>query len=140
MSIVSKAAREVTGQLIEPLTKPGARISPRSKTVKEIEPPAVETMPLGPRIDLVPEPEVTPPPQPVAPEPVTEAEVDARITATEAEIGTAREVPSPSRAQKEAGIAEGPVNTTFYDSDTLAATVQAAAKVADQEGVAATSL
>ena len=44
---------------------------------------------------------------------------------------------SPSRAQKEAGIAEGPVNTTFYDSDTLAATVQAAAKVADQEGVAA---
>ena len=137
MSIVSKAAREVTGQLIEPLTKPGARISPRSKTVKEIEPPAVDTMPLGPRIDAVPEPEVTPPPQPVAPEPVTEAEVDARITATQAETGTAREVPSPSRAQKEAGIAEGPVNTTFYDSDTLAATVQAAAKVADQEGVAA---
>lgn len=137
MSIVSKTARGLTSELISPLTKPGARVSPRSTRVEAIEPPAVEEMPLGPRIELAPEPEVEVPPQPVAPEPVTEAEVDARIISTEAEIGTAREAPSPSRTQKEAGIAEGPVNTTFYDSDTLAATVQAAAKAADQEGVAA---
>ena len=134
--LVSKMARGVTGELLDPLTKPGARISPRSKKVAPIEPTVPEEIPLGPRIELAPEQEA-PQPQPVKPAPVSEAEVEARIVATEAETGMPREVPSPSRAQKEAGLAEGPVNTRFYDDDSLAATIQAAAKAADQGAVAA---
>lgn len=124
----------MTGQLLEPLTKPGARISPRSKVVEAVEPPAVEEMPLGPRIELAPEAEA---PQPVKPAPVSEAELEALSAARQAEIGTPREVPSPSRAQKEAGLVQGPVNTRFYDDDGLAATIQATAKAVDDGALVA---
>ena len=128
--LVSKMARGVTGELLDPLTKPGARISPRSKKVAPIEPDVPEEIPLGPRIELAPEQEA-PQPQPVKPAPVSEAELEALSTARQAEIGTPREVPSLSRAQKEAGLVKGPVNTRFYDDDGLAATIQATAKAVD---------
>ena len=127
-SVVSKTARGVTRELIQPLTKPGARISPRSKVVEAVEAPAVGEMPLGPRIELAPEAEA---PQPVKPAPVSEAELETLAAAREAEIGTPREVPSPSAAQLEAGLVKGPVNTRFYDDDGLAATIQATAKAVD---------
>lgn len=43
----------------------------------------------------------------------------------EVQLGSARQAPSPGKQQKAAGVEVGPANTTFYDDDGLAATVQA---------------
>jgi hypothetical protein len=129
--ITSKLARSKTKEIIGGLTTPGARLSPEARVTKEAgEMPTVTDVPVGPVIGA---PGAAPQPQPKSPPPVTLEEMQARLQARQAEIGTAREVPSPSKAQKIAGLKEGPVNTRFYDSDEFAATVQAAAKAADEK-------
>ena len=129
--ITSKLARSKTKEIIGGLTAPDARLSPEARVTKEAgEMPTVTDVPVGPVIGA---PGAAPQPQPTSPPPVTLEEMQARLQARQAEIGTARQVPSPSKAQKIAGIEEGPVNTRFYDSDEFAATVQAAAKAADEK-------
>ena len=134
--VTSAISRKATKGILEPLTAKGARVSPESKitrtpTLKE----SIIDAPFEPSFEI-PKAEV-PQPQPVKPAPVDQAEVDARLAAREQELGAPREVPSPSKAQKEQGLVKGPVNTRFYDNDGLAATVQAAAKAADAGEVAA---
>ena len=130
-AITSKLARSKTKEILGGLTKKDARLSPGAKvTTDAAEMPVVTDVPLGPRLDI---PGAQPQPQPTAPPPVSQADVDARLAARQDEIGTAREAPSPTTAQKAAGTVRGPVNTTFYDSDEFAATVQAAAKAADEK-------
>jgi len=60
-------------------------------------------------------------------QPASKEEVDALIKAREEQVGQPRAAPSPTTAQKAAGVVRGPINTRFYDDDGLAATVQAAA-------------
>lgn len=134
-ALTSKLARSRTKEIIGGLTAPGARLSPEMRVTPQAgEMPVVTDVPLGPRLEI-PAAE-TPQPQPKSPPPVSQEQVDARMQAREAEMGT-REVPSPSKKQIAEGIQEGPVNTRFYDSDSFAATVQAAAKAADEGIVAA---
>jgi len=130
-AITSKLARSKTKEILGGLTEKGARLSPEARVTKEAgEMPTVTDVPVGPVIGA---PGAAPQPQPTSPPPVTLEEMQARLQARQAEIGTAREVPSPTKAQKIAGLKEGPVNTRFYDSDEFAATVQAAAKAADEK-------
>lgn len=94
---------------------------------------APETAPPSERPDLpgeaAPDPiEIEPDNPPYAPLPKTEQDAEALLKAREAQVGSPRQVPSPSKAQKEAGIVEGRINTRFYDDDGLAATVQAVAE------------
>lgn len=80
--------------------------------------------------DTVPEStEVVPETAAPAPanQPASKEEVDALVKAREEQIGQPRTAPSPTTAQKAAGVVRGPINTRFYDDDGLAATVQAAA-------------
>ena len=73
--------------------------------------------------EVVPETAAPPPGR----EPASEEEMEALIKAREEQIGQPRTAPSPTTAQKAAGVVRGPINTRFYDDDGLAATVQAAA-------------
>jgi len=73
--------------------------------------------------EVVPE---TPAPPP-GKETVSEEGMEALIKARDEQIGQPRTAPSPTPAQKAAGVVRGPINTRFYDDDGLAATVQAAA-------------
>lgn len=132
--VISDIARRATGQILKPLTKRGQRLDPNAIATDAVPAPDVSEMPLGPRIDLVPD--LAEPPQPVAPQPVTIEEMRSRVAARQEEIGTPREVPSPSIAQLDEGLVKGPVNTSFYDDDGLAATIQSAAKAADDGSLA----
>jgi hypothetical protein len=91
------------------------------------EPAAVEPEAVA---DLPVEPEV--PPVPVKPEPASEEEMQRMLDQRSKEIGEPRQVPSPTPAQKEAGIVEGPFNTRIYDNDGLAATIQSFADKAPE--------
>ena len=73
--------------------------------------------------EVVPETAAPPPGR----EPASEKEMEALIKAREEQVGQPRTAPSPTPAQKAAGVVRGPINTRFYDDDGLAATVQAAA-------------
>lgn len=63
-------------------------------------------------------------PGPVKPEPVSEVEMNRMLDQRDKELGTSRQAPSRTELQKEAGVVTGPVNTTIYDEDSLAATIQ----------------
>jgi hypothetical protein len=134
------AARSAAHEAIKPLRRKGARTSPDYVVTEEnVVPPAPQTdtpeavvPPVQPDIDTPPvakEPTIEPP-GPVSEERLTEIrEERAR------QIGTARQAPSPTKAQRLAGVEEGPARTTFYDDDELAATVQAvAAKTVAETG------
>lgn len=136
--IISKATGGLRGAILDPLTKPGQRLDPSATAVDAAPVPDVTEMPLGPRVDQVPgigSPATPPAAEIQPPLPVSPEEMEARVAARTAEIGTPREVPSPSKAQKDAGLVKGPVNTTFYDDDEFAATIQSAAKAAESGAV-----
>ncbi|MGA1066185.1 MAG: hypothetical protein ACO3U3_10080, partial [Alphaproteobacteria bacterium] len=61
---------------------------------------------------------------PVKPAPASEDEMKRMLDQRDKELGTERQAPSPTKLQKEAGVVTGPVNTTIYDEDSLAATIQ----------------
>jgi len=126
------AGRGVAKEIIEPLTKRGARISPESKVVE----PAQEVAPEPPIAQDLPE-DVVPvqPEQPPIkkPAPATEERVEQVMGAREEAMGGPRQVPSPSAKQLGEGIEAGPVNTRFYDSDSLAATAQAIAETSEPD-------
>jgi len=136
-SLTSMITRKATGAILEPLTKRGARIDPEAKViepkVKRIDEPVEEVAP--PEItepapeDITPQPvEVAPEePQIVKPAPATEEAVQEAMDARQEAMGGPRTVPSPATAAARPEVIEGPVNTRFYDSDSLAATVQAVA-------------
>jgi hypothetical protein len=114
--------------IVREALKPGIKtrevtVKPRKKGKAE-EPPAEEA-PVSPE-DLTPEPPAPDAPVVVKPiEPLPPEATEELIKKREAQIGTPRQVPSPTKAQKEAGLEEGRINTRFYDDDELAATVQA---------------
>ena len=130
--------RPTVGKLIEPLTKPGAKIDPEYKVKppepeKVVEPP-VEEAPspeaeVQPMEDVPPDealaPEPPKEPKTKVPDPVSAEYMEERMAAREEYMGGPRTAPSG----KGEGVIEGPVNTKFYDSDTLAATVQAMGEV-----------
>ena len=69
---------------------------------------------------------------PVKPEPVSEDEMKRMLDQRDKELGSERQAPSPSQLQKEAGVVTGPFNTTMYDNDGLAATIQSFADKAPE--------
>lgn len=123
-----KVSGAITREIMKPLTKKGAKIS---KDVKIAKPEAA-----------APEPVVEVPVQPAPtdytetgkkeprlfPEPVSEQKAEEALAAREAAMQAARTAPSPTTAQKAAGVEKGRINTTFYTRDDLNATIQATAK------------
>lgn len=69
---------------------------------------------------------------PIKPVPASEDEMKRMLDQRDKELGTARQSPSPSELQKEAGVVTGPFNTTMYDNDGLAATIQSFADKAPE--------
>ena len=69
---------------------------------------------------------------PTKPAPVSEDEMNRMLDQRDKELGTPRQAPSPSQLQKEAGVVTGPFNTTMYDNDGLAATIQSFADKAPE--------
>ncbi len=122
--------REAAKTIIEPLTKPGARTSPTYKVTEEAVKPIDQPRPED--IDLPPVPENTPPPI-KKPKPSSEERVEEVMAERQEAMGGERQAPSPSAKQKAEGVKVGPVNTTFYDNDSLAATVEAMAKSSEEE-------
>ena len=122
------AGRQVAGQILEPLTKRGARVDPDYKVTEEITKPVDVVDPdiqmPEPPVEKI-EPQIVPPIK--KPAPVSEERVEEVMAERQEAMGGARQVPSPSKAQLAEGIEAGPVNTRFYDSDSLAATVKAVA-------------
>ena len=129
-STTKKVSKSVT-ELIEPLVEPGAisgdyKVQPPvDKTAKK---PAEADIP--PMEDLPPD-EIAAPKEPAikVPPPVDEAEMEARMAAREEYMGGPRIAPSG----KGEGVEEGPVNTKFYDSDGLAATVRSVADTTEPD-------
>ena len=122
------AGRQVAGQILEPLTKRGARVDPDYKVTEEITKPVDVVDPdiqmPEPPVEKI-EPQIVPPIK--KPAPVSEERVEEVMAERQEAMGGARQVPSPTKAQVAEGIEAGPVNTRFYDSDSLAATVKAVA-------------
>ena len=126
-AITRRATRAVTEEIMKPLTRPGARVS------DEVEIVAPTTKPEEP----APEPVVEVPSNPTEytqtgkPKkeptiaPVTEEAAEEAVAKRQEAMGDPRTAPSPTTKQKDAGVVEGRVNTTFYDSDQLNATIQA---------------
>ena len=108
-------------KILEPLTKRGATTNPEYKVKQKRGKPepkeALDPQPTG----TTPEPEL----EVQAPEPVSEQRMDELMGERAAQEGSARQAPSPSATQKAAGVEVGRANTQFYDSDGLAATIQA---------------
>ncbi len=69
---------------------------------------------------------------PVKPEPASEERVETLLNQRDKELGSERQAPSPSQLQKEAGVVTGPFNTTMYDNEGLAATIQSFADSAPE--------
>ena len=69
---------------------------------------------------------------PVKPEPASEERVETLLNQRDKELGSDRQAPSPSQLQKEAGVVTGPFNTTMYDNEGLAATIQSFADSAPE--------
>lgn len=136
--LFSGVGKSAARQAIDPLTKRGARTSPDYRVVEpdNTVPPAVSDEPPAAPVSDVPSdvaetlPEAPAPPTTVTepPKPISEDALAALEAERAAQIGTARQAPSPTKAQKLAGVERGPARTTFYDEDELAATVQAVAK------------
>jgi hypothetical protein len=136
VAVTGPISRAVVREILEPLTRKGSRTDPDYKVVEPTQTPPGEPEIQAPRVDEdVPPPsqDVIDDPTPVKPDPVSQAEAERVMQQREAELGTPRQVPSPSPAQLAEGIEKGPANTRFYDSDELAATVQAIAKQSDTE-------
>ena len=128
--------RQAAGEIIKPLTKRGARIDPDYKVTEEITKPvdvidpdgtATDVMDIQPPVEAKTkiEPEIVPPIK--KPKPSTEERVEEVMAERQEAMGGARTVPSPSKKQLAEGVEAGPVNTRFYDSDSLAATAKAVA-------------
>jgi len=69
---------------------------------------------------------------PVKPAPASEDEMKRMLDQRDKELGTERQAPSPTQLQKEEGVVTGPFNTTMYDNDGLAATIQSFADKAPE--------
>ena len=129
-SITRKITTGLTRQILELLTQPGARISDDVQITKPTEKRLTDAdVTVTDRVE-------TPPPEPearvateeqprISPEPVTEEIADQVVADRAAMISPERQAPSPTAKQKAEGIQEGRVNTTFYNDDELAATINA---------------
>jgi len=144
----SSIGRSQARQIIKPLTKAerpkfkkefpfvepqGAPISPESKIIEPTDETVEPKLPLEQDLpeDVVPiQPEQPPIKKPA---PATEERVEEVMQARDEAMGGPRQVPSPSAKQKAEGVEAGPVNTTFYDSDSLAATAQAVAETSEPD-------
>ena len=125
-AITRRATRSITKGVMKPLTTPGARMSDEVEIVapegaRIVDEPEVEVPQSTTEYTATPEAETDVAVKPIASEEAAEEAVRARAAGMDAP----RTAPSPTAAQKEAGVAEGRVNTTFYDSDQLNATIQA---------------
>ena len=69
---------------------------------------------------------------PVKPAPASEDEMKRMLDQRNKELGEPRQAPSPTQLQKEAGVVTGPFNTTMYDNEGLAATIQSFADKAPE--------
>lgn len=107
--------------------QPGAQPQPAQPA-----PAPAETLPGDTATQVVEQIDETPPI--VSPPPVAEQKLEDAVATRAAELGEPRQAPSPSAAMTEAGVVKGPINTRFYDSDELAATVQAMAKDVQGQG------
>lgn len=125
----SEAPKDVAPQVEAEDYTPEPPIDNIDQTVSEpiqedslVAPEAVE--------DLPPIPEA--PIGPVKPEPVSEERVETLLNQRDKELGSKRQAPSPTQLQKEAGVVTGPFNTTIYDNEGLAATIQSFADKAPE--------
>lgn len=129
--VMSGVSNAVQRQILKGMTKRGTSAVDYT-VVPENKKPA-------PSNEAIVEPELPPgetpsdaqaPVTPTRPdvEPVSEEEAARVMQAREAAEEAPRMVPSPTPAQRAEGLAEGPVNTRFYDEDSLANTIEAVAR------------
>lgn len=124
LGIGRKISSEVTKQIMEPLTRKGAKMA-KDVTIKRAEPstePKVEIPVTEAPTDFTAESKLE------MPSPVSEERADELIKARAEGMGAPRTAPSPTKAQKAAGVEKGRINTTFYSKDELNAIIQATAK------------
>lgn len=122
-----KVSRKILKEIMEPLTKPGAKMekdviidAPIAEPEARVEVP-VQEAPTDYTASGRQEPRIMP-------EPVSEEKAAEIMAARGEAMDAPRTAPSPTPAQKEAGVEKGRVNTTFYSSDELNATIQAVSK------------
>ena len=121
----SAITRQITKGVMKPLTKPGARVDPDVQVGPATRTETPEAEPVEPVVETPAEPQPEQPEVEPTIEPVSEEAAAAAVTAREEGMDAPRTAPDPSKPQKEAGVVQGRVNTTFYDSDQLNATIQA---------------
>ena len=109
-----EAAAPEGAPTVEQATGVDANAAPGVEQPGAVVPEAVADLPVEPEVPAVP----------VKPEPASEEEMQRMLAQREKEVGSPRQVPSPTPAQQKAGIVEGPFNTRIYDEDGLAATIQ----------------
>lgn len=152
IQVAGPVPRSLTRQILEPLMEKGARgtdfTTKRRSPTKPEEVEAVEPIPENVEADVVEQPaqdlDVLPetvedpapipeaPIEPTKPAPASEEEMQRMLNQREAEVGTPRQAPSPTPAQAAEGVVAGPFNTTMYDNDGLAATIQSFADKAPE--------
>lgn len=123
-------SRAATKAIMGGLTKKGARAVDYTVAPENKKPPVSTEAIVEPELPPGPTPSTTDeaavPPRPDL-TPASEADADGLVQAREAAEATPRMVPSPTPAQQAAGLEQGPVNTRFYDEESLASTVEAVA-------------
>ena len=152
IQVAGRLPRGLTREILEPLMGKGARgtdfTTKRRSPTKPEEVEAAEPMPENVDADVVEQPAQDPdvvpetaedpapipeaPIEPTKPAPASEEEMQRMLDQREAEVGTPRQAPSPTEAQAAEGVVSGPFNTTMYDNDGLAATIQSFADKAPE--------